>query len=154
MPVQVFECMRDGQRVFSDRACGNDARVRDVDVAGMNTYTAPRQRSVEWVEQIRYRFLHFIALVDQCSFIVPSHDVFPRDTPHDAPIALWVRPSPEGRIHLFKNAQRLFKRFDHLLRSFCPDAIDASALEGRKELRSIRRNRHTQAAVATQHRFR
>jgi hypothetical protein len=39
--VRVYECVRGGQRVFSDQPCGADASVRDVDVARMNTYSAP-----------------------------------------------------------------------------------------------------------------
>lgn len=36
--VRVFECVRGGQHVFSDQPCGADARPREIDVAGMNTY--------------------------------------------------------------------------------------------------------------------
>jgi len=45
--VRVFECVRGGQRVFSDHSCAPDADVRDIDVAGMNTYVAPPVRIVE-----------------------------------------------------------------------------------------------------------
>ena len=45
--VRVFECVRGGQRVFSDQSCAPDAGVREIDVAGMNTYVAPPVRIVE-----------------------------------------------------------------------------------------------------------
>lgn len=36
----AYECLKDGQRVFSDYPCGDDAKTRDV--APQNVYVAPR----------------------------------------------------------------------------------------------------------------
>jgi hypothetical protein len=39
-PGTAYECLKDGQRVFSDYPCGDDAKTRDV--TPQNVYVAPR----------------------------------------------------------------------------------------------------------------